>query len=49
MKRSAPDAFGDLTVVLPCLRHGPLRQDNGIAVQVSIESIDTVQRCLSDL
>ena len=27
MQRSAPDARGDLAVVFPCLRHGPLRQD----------------------
>ena len=37
MKRAAPDALGDLAVVLLCLRHGPLRQDNGISVQTSIE------------
>ena len=36
MQRSAPDALGDLAVVFPCLRHGPLRQDDGIAVEASI-------------
>ena len=49
MKGAAPNTPGELAVVLLCLRHGPLRQDNGISVQVSIEFADTVQRRFGNL
>ena len=46
MKRPAPDALGEFAVVLPCLRHGPFRKHDRIAVKAPVKFSNSVQcRC----
>ncbi|MEY9717097.1 hypothetical protein ABIF03_009239 [Bradyrhizobium elkanii] len=49
MQRAAPDALGDLRIVLLGLGHRPLRKDQRIAVKLSVQLRNPAQHRLGDL